>query len=174
MSKRYTVVVVAALLILPSLASAADKCPTELSQAKAMLSKATAAPTKAPRQLAGAKSQDIQAPRTGSQDIQAPRTGSQDIQAPRTGSQDIQAPRTGSQDIQAPRTGSQDIQAPRTGSQDIQAPRGQASKAISSSADEKARFDKVRKLISDAEVACKRGDMALSTSKAQEAMGLLK
>ena len=154
MSKRYTVVVVAALLILPSLASAADKCPTELSQAKAMLSKATAAPTKAPRQLAGAKSQDIQAPRTGSQDIQAPRTGSQDIQAPRTGSQDIQAPRTGSQDIQAPR--------------------GQASKAISSSADEKARFDKVRKLISDAEVACKRGDMALSTSKAQEAMGLLK
>ena len=134
MSKRYTVVVVAALLILPSLASAADKCPTELSQAKAMLSKATAAPTKAPRQLAGAKSQDIQAPRTGSQDIQAPRTGSQDIQAPR----------------------------------------GQASKAISSSADEKARFDKVRKLISDAEVACKRGDMALSTSKAQEAMGLLK
>jgi len=42
----------------------------------AMLTKATAASksttaSQAPRQLAGAESQDIQAPRTGSQDIQA-------------------------------------------------------------------------------------------------------
>jgi hypothetical protein len=176
MRKTCTMVIVAALLSAPPLAMAADKCPAELSQAKSMLGKATAASSKAgatpPRQLAGARAQDIQAPRTGSQDIQAPRTGSQDIQAPRTGSQDIQAPRTGSQDIQAPRTGSQDIQAPRAQAPkgkdtppDIQEPR---------SADNKARLDKARKLISDAEAACKKGDMALSTSKATEAMVLLK
>jgi hypothetical protein len=163
------------LLSVPSLVAAADKCPAELSQAKGMLGKATTAPSTtgatAPRQLAGAKTQDIQAPRTGSQDIQAPRTGSQDIQAPRTGSQDIQAPRASSQDVQAPRAGS-DIQAPRAqapkGSDtppDIQEPRG---------ADAKARLDKARKLISDSEAACKKGDMALSSGKAKEAMGLLK
>ena len=179
MRKTCTIVIVAALLGAPPLAIAADKCPAELSQAKSMFGKATAASSKAAAkpspQLAGARTQDIQAPRTGSQDIQAPRTGSQDIQAPRTGSQDIQAPRTGSQDIQAPRTGSQDIQAPRTGSQDIQAPRtGSQDIQAPRSADNKARLDKARKLISDAEAACKKGDMALSTSKATEAMALLK
>lgn len=204
MRKTCTMVIVATLLSVPPLAAAADKCPAELSQAKTMLGKATAAakPATPPRQLAGAKAQDIQAPRTGSQDIQAPRTGSQDIQAPRTGSQDVQAPRTGSQDIQAPRTGSQDIQAPRagaqnvqaprsgaqdiqaprTGAQDIQAPRAQAPKASDApqdiqaprTAEDKARLDKARKLVSESEAACKKGDMALSTSKAKEAMGLMK
>jgi hypothetical protein len=170
MRKTCTMVMVAALLSVPPLAGAADKCPAELSQAKAMLGKATATAKPAatpPRQLAGAKAQDIQAPRAG-QDIQAPRAG-QDIQAPRAG-QDIQAPRAG-QDIQAPRAG-QDIQAPRAQApkasdapQDIQPPRA---------ADDKARLDKARKLISDSEAACKKGDMALSTSKAKEAMGLMK
>jgi hypothetical protein len=156
MGKRMTVVIVAALLTVPPFASAADKCPTELSEAKAMLSKASASTKKsatasgqdvqAPRQLAGAKSQDVQAPR--GQDIQAPRA--QDVQAPRA--QDIQAPRA--QDVQAPRA--QDIQAPRS-------PEEQAS-----------RVTKARKLIADAEAACKKGDMALSANKANEAKGLLK
>jgi hypothetical protein len=156
MGKRMTLVIVAALLTVPSFASAADRCPTELSEAKAMLSKASASTKKsatasgqdaqAPRQLAGAKSQDVQAPR--GQDIQAPRA--QDVQAPR--GQDIQAPRA--QDVQAPRA--QDIQAPRS-------PEEQAS-----------RVTKARKLVADAEAACKKGDMALSANKANEAKGLLK
>ena len=82
----------------------------------------------------------------------------QDIQAPRA--QDIQAPRA--QDIQAPRA-----QAPKGSDTppDIQVPRGP---------DDKARLDNARKLISDSEAACKKGDMATSASKAKEAMGLLK
>ena len=148
-----TTAMLAALLIVPPLAWAAEKCPNELTQAKAMLGKATSASTNSqPSQhLAGAKTQDIQAPRA--QDIQAPR------------GQDVQAPRA--QDIQAPR--GQDIQAPRA--QDMQAPRGQT--AIASS-DNKARFDAVRKLIRESEAACKKGDMAASPSKAREAMELLK
>src|SRR4029434_47484 len=97
----------------PAFSSADTACP-EVDAAKAMLNQqASSGDVKAPRSLAGARSQDIQAPR--SQDVQAPR--SQDVQAPR--SQDVQAPR--SQDVQAPR--SQDVQAPR--SQDVQAPRSQ-------------------------------------------------
>jgi hypothetical protein len=192
MRKTCRIAIIAALLSVPPLASAADKCPAELSQAKTMLSKATAASSKtgattqASRQLAGAKAQDIQAPRA--QDVQAPRAQdtqaprAQDIQAPRA--QDIQAPRAQdvqaprAQDIQAPRA--QDIQAPRA--QDIQAPRAQAPKGsdtppdiqVPRGPDDKARLDNARKLISDSEAACKKGDMALSTSKAREAMGLLK
>jgi hypothetical protein len=70
MGKRMTLMIVAALLTVPPFASAADKCPTELTEAKAMLSKASASTKKsatasgqdaqAPRQLAGAKSQDVQ------------------------------------------------------------------------------------------------------------------
>ena len=166
MRKTRTMMIAASILSVPALATAADKCPAELSQAKAMLGKATTEASKtsatAPRQLAGARAQDIQAPRA--QDIQAPRA--QDIQAPRA--QDIQAPRA--QEIQAPRA--QDIQAPRA--QDIQAPRAQVTKGSDTGSDAKARLDKARKLINDSEAACKRGDMALSTSKAKEAMGLMK
>jgi hypothetical protein len=161
--------IVVALLGVPTLVPAADKCPAELAQAKSMLNKAAASAktgTTAPRQLAGARSQDVQAPRTGSQDVQAPRTSAQDVQAPRTGAQGVQAPRTGAQDVQAPRTGSQDVQAPRTGSQDVQAPRGQDQQA--------ARLDTARKLIGEAEAACKKGDMATSSSKAKEAIAQLK
>ena len=153
MHRTCTTAMLAALLIVPPLAWAAEKCPSELAQAKAMLGKATSARTNAQpsQKLAGAKQQDIQAPRA--QDIQAPR------------GQDIQAPRA--QDIQAPR--GQDIQAPKA--QDIQAPRGQTAKA---SPDDKARFDTVRKLIQESEAACKKGDMLASSSKAREAMELLK
>jgi hypothetical protein len=189
MRKTLTTGIIVALLGTPALASAADKCPAELAQAKSMLNKAAASAkttTTAPRQLAGARTQDVQAPRTASQDVQAPRTGSQDVQAPRTGAQDVQAPRTGSQDVQAPRTGSQDVQAPRTASQDVQAPRTtsqdvQAPRAMSQDVqaprgqDEQAtRLSNARKLIGDAEAACKKGDMATSSSKAKEAIAQLK
>jgi hypothetical protein len=76
---------------------AQTSCPAEVASAKAMLTQtAKSQDVQSPRALAGARSQDVQAPR--SQDIQSPR--SQDIQAPR--SQDIQSPR--SQDIQSPRS----------------------------------------------------------------------
>ena len=129
MHRTCTTAMLAALLIVPPLAGAAEKCPSELAQAKAMLGKATSARTNAQpsQKLAGAKQQDIQAPRE------------------------------------------QDIQAPKA--QDIQAPRGQTAKA---SPDDKARFDTVRKLIQESEAACKKGDMAASSSKAREAMELLK
>ena len=91
-----------------------------------------------------AKGQDIQAPRSPQASAQA-----QDVQAPR--SQDIQAPR--GQEIQAPR-GQQEIPVPR--GQDIQAPSRAAA------------------LVQEADAACKKGDMALSTRKAKEALGLLK
>src|SRR3989304_2098121 len=114
----------------PMVVEAASPCPPEVQAAKDLLGKqvAKSQDVQAPRSLAGARSQDVQAPR--GQDVQAPR--SQDIQAPR--GQDVQAPR--SQDIQAPRAGkAQDVQAPRGQdiqapsalgrSQDVQAPRGQ-------------------------------------------------
>ena len=95
---------------------------------------------------AQAKSQDIQSPRSQA------GARSQDIQAPRQ--QEIQAPRS-QQDIQAPRQ--QEIQAPRS-PQDIQAPRVKQATA----------------LVRQSEAACQKGDMALSTKKAREALGLLK
>ena len=111
------------LLGIPAVGQAADKCPPELTQAKAALKSAQAA--KAPLV---AKGQDIQAPRS-------PYAGA--------GAQDVQAPRA--QDIQAPRT--QDIQAPRV--------------------------KQAGGLVRESEAACKKGDMALSTRKATEALGLL-
>ena len=130
MFKVVRTLIIAALLSPPAIALAADKCPTELSEAKAMLGRATAASKGAPasgkeaqppRQLAGAKTQDVQAPRSSTQDVQAPRSSTQDVQAPRS-----------------------------------------------------ENIAKARKLITDSEAACKKGDTALSASKAKEAMGLLK
>lgn len=69
----------------------ATKCPPELAQARAK------------RAQAGAKSQEVQAPR--GQEVQAPR--GQEVQAPR--GQEVQAPR--GQEVQAPRA--QEIQAPK-------------------------------------------------------------
>jgi hypothetical protein len=83
------------------------------------------------------------------------------VQAPRSSTQDVQAPRSSTQDVQAPRDRPQDIQVPKT-----QAPRSQD--------DQASRIAKARKLISDSDAACKKGDMTLSASKAKEAMGLLK
>jgi hypothetical protein len=128
------------LLGIPAVGQAADKCPSELTQAKAALKSAQTA--KAPQI---AKGQEIQAPRSAYAGAKP-----QDVQAPRA--QDIQSPRT--QDIQAPR-GQQEIPVPR--GQEIQAP----------------RVKQARGLVKESEAACKKGDMALSTRKATEALGLL-
>ena len=141
----------------PAVAPAAATC-ADVETAKSMLKKQTVAmqSTQTPRSLAGARSQDVQAPRN--QDIQAPR--SQDVQAPR--SQDIQAPRN--QDVQAPR--SQDIQAPR--SQDVQAPRSQGVQAPRS-----VELKQAATLVKEADAACKAGNSSLATVKANAAMELL-
>jgi hypothetical protein len=161
----------------PMVVQAASPCPPEVQAAKNMLTKqvAKSQDVQAPRSLAGARSQDIQAPR--GQDVQAPR--GQDVQAPR--GQDIQAPRGKAvpeaprgQDVQAPR--GQDVQAPR--GQDIQAPRGQdiqAPRATTSTTIVQApRADKARILVNEAEAACKAGDMTKATDKAKAAMAILK
>jgi len=134
---------VAALVTLPSspMALAAEKCPPEVAEAKAMLTKATAAAKKAT-----ARGQEVQAPR------QLAAAKGQEVQAPR--GQDVQAPKQ--QEVQAPRGKQQDVQAPR--GQDIQAP----------------KLTNARKLVREAEAACKKGDMALSAGKAKEAMELLR
>ncbi len=77
------------------------------------------------------------------------------------GRRTFQAPR--SQDIQAPR--GQDIQSPRS-QQEIPVPRGQEIQA--------PRVKQAGGLVQESEAACKKGDMALSTRKAGEALGLLK
>lgn len=138
------------VLGIPAVGQAADQCPPELAQAKAALKTAQAPVKKAPQV---AKGQDIQTPRAQAgartPDVQAPRA--QDVQAPRA--QDIQSPRA--PDVQAPR-GQQEIPVPR--GQEIQAPRVKQAAA----------------LVQESEAACKKGDMALSTRTAQEALGLLK
>jgi hypothetical protein len=80
--------------------------------------------------------------------VQSPRA--QDIQSPRA--QDIQSPR--GQDIQAPR--GQEIQSPRS-QQEIPAP----------------RVKQAGTLVKESEAACKKGDLATSSRKAKEALGLL-
>src|SRR3990172_6404122 len=158
----------------PMVVEAASPCPPEVQAAKDLLGKqvAKSQDVQAPRSLAGARSQDVQAPR--SQDVQAPRGGkAQDVQAPR--GQDVQAPR--SQDIQAPRAGkAQDVQAPR--GQDVQAPRSQDIQAPRAGTTggtmvQAPRADKARILVNEAEAACKAGDMTKATEKAKAAMAVL-
>jgi len=75
--------------------------------------------------------------------------------------QEIQAPRSPKASARAP----QDIQAPRS-QQEIPVPRGQEIQA--------PRVTQAGGLVQESEAACKKGDMALSTRKAKEALGLLK
>jgi len=99
MRKLLALLSVTTMVALSATAGLAEtSCPPEVASAKAMLTQATAKSqeVQAPRSLAGARTQDIQAPR--SQELQAPRT--QELQAPRT--QELQAPRT--QELQAPRS----------------------------------------------------------------------
>jgi hypothetical protein len=89
--------------------------------------------------------------------VQAPR--GQDVQAPR--GQDVQAPR--GQDVQAPR--GQDVQAPR--GQDVQAPRNVAK-------GRSAALANARKLVNEAEAACKDADGQRAAANARAAIELLK
>jgi len=117
----------------------------------------------APRSLAGAR-QEVQAPR--GQEVQAPR--GQEVQAPR--GQEVQAPR--GQEVQAPR--GQEVQAPR--GQEVQAPRGQEVQAPRTMAGAKqpAGMSKASSLVSEAEAACKAGDMKTAKAKAEAAISAMK
>ena len=89
----------------------------------------------------------------------------QDIQAPRTlagARQEVQAPR--GQEVQAPR--GQEVQAPR--GQEVQAPRTMAG------AKQPAGMSKASSLVSEAEAACKAGDMKTAKAKAEAAISAMK
>jgi hypothetical protein len=133
----------AALGFLPVLAGA-QTCPPEVDEAKKLLTSLAA--KQPPRQLAGARGQDAQAPR--GQGAQAPR------------GQDAQAPR--GQDAQAPR--GQDAQAPR--GQDAQAPRDQQARGTT--------VTNASRLVKEAEGACKQGDNSRALANARAALELLK
>ena len=163
-------------LAFPLVTAAAD-CPAALTEAKSKLATArTALTPQAPRTLAGYQGSSGEAPR--GQDAQAPR--GQDAQAPR--GQDAQAPR--GQDAQAPRNApsariddaqsprGQDSQAPRTstGSSDTSQPAG----GVKSADPAEAKIATASKLISEAEQACQKGDMALSSQKANDALAALR
>jgi hypothetical protein len=79
--------------------------------------------------------------------MQAPRT-------PQPSTTDVQSPR--GQDMPASRT-------PQAGTGDVQSPRAAQGKIATA-----------QKLVNDAEQACKKGDMRLSSQKAKEAMAALK
>jgi hypothetical protein len=158
-----------------SVSSAQTSCPPEVAQAKSMIEQRQprTQDVNAPRSLAGARTQDVNAPRT--QDVNAPRSqGPQEVQAPRSlagaRTQDVNAPRTQdvnaprSQGVNAPRT--QDVNAPRT--QDVNAPRGQDGNAP------RADFSRATSLVREAEAACKAGNSSLASQKARAAMDLIK
>lgn len=127
-------------------------CPPEVATAKAMLNARGG-------DMRASRSQDVQAPR--SQDVQSPRN--QDIQSPR--SQDTQAPRN--QDVQSPR--SQDTQAPR--SQDVQSPRSQNPRSTAGSV---SATRQAETLVREAEAACRTGNTAEASEKAQAALEIMK
>jgi len=110
------------------------------------------------------RGQEVQAPR--GQEVQAPR--GQEVQAPR--GQEVQAPR--GQEVQAPR--GQEVQAPR--GQEVQAPRGQEVQAPRTMAGAKqpAGMSKASSLVSEAEAACKAGDMKTAKAKAEAAISAMK
>ncbi len=87
--KSLPVLVAAALVSLstPVIANAASPCPTEVKEARELLTvktkTATAKATQPSKSLAAVRQQDIQAPRASTQDVQAPRSSTQDVQAPR-------------------------------------------------------------------------------------------
>jgi hypothetical protein len=143
--------------IAPSAVFAQKECPPEVAQAQAKLKSVQAA---AKSKAVASGPQDVQAPRAQAgartQEVNAPRT--QEVNAPRT--QEVNAPR--SQGVQAPRT--QEVNAPRT--QDVTAPKKQGS--------DPSRVSKAETLVSQAQAACKKGDMAAASAKAKEALALLK
>jgi hypothetical protein len=188
-SLPFLVTVAIVSLSTPMIGSAASPCPPEVKEARELLTTktATSKTTQPPRAQAAARGQDVQAPR--GQDVQAPRGQNvqaprgqdvqaprgQDVQAPR--GQDVQAPR--GQDVQAPR--GQDVQAPRgqdvqsPRGQDVQAPRGQDVQAPRNAAKGRAAaLANARKLVGEAETACKDADGPRAAANARAAMELLK
>ena len=182
-----TVVSVAFFSAFVPMADAQSACPPEVTKAKEMLAQKSVAKgqdIQAPRTLAGARQevqaprgQEVQAPR--GQEVQAPR--GQEVQAPRTTTQqaprgqEVQAPRSlagARQEVQAPR--GQEVQAPR--SQEVQAPRGQEVQAPRTMAGAKqpAGMSKASSLVSEAEAACKAGDMKTAKAKAEAAISAMK
>jgi hypothetical protein len=156
-------------LAAPVIANAAPPCPPEVKEARALLTTKTASASKATQpsktQAAARGQQDIQAPR-GQQDVQAPR-GQQSVQAPR--GQDVQQPR--GQDVQEPR--GQGVQAPR--GQDVQQPRGQDVEEPRNVAKGRAAaLTNARRLVNEAEAACKDADSARASANARAALDLLR
>ncbi len=138
----------AVMLASPAITSAASPCPPEVKEAKALLTAKAATAGKAtqpPKSQAAARGQDTQAPR--GQDTQAPR--GQDVQAPRT--KDHPEPPT------EPLPRGQDVQAPRN------VGRGRA-----------AALTNARKLVAEAETACKDADSRRALANAHAAIELLK
>src|SRR5437867_3701559 len=185
-----TVVSVAFFSAFVPMADAQSACPPEVTKAKEMLAQKSVAKgqdIQAPRTLAGAR-QEVQAPR--GQEVQAPR--GQEVQAPRGHAaqapggpdaaappgQEVQAPRgpevqaPRGQEVQAPR--GQEVQAPR--GQEVQAPRGQEVQAPRTMAGAKqpAGMSKASSLVSEAEAACKAGDMKTAKAKAEAAISAMK
>src|SRR5438093_1091580 len=185
-----TVVSVAFFSAFVPMADAQSACPPEVTKAKEMLAQKSVAKgqdIQAPRTLAGARQevqaprgQEVQAPRgqevqaPRGQEVQAPR--GQEVQAPRA--QEVQAPR--GQDVEAPRgvdvqaSRGQEVQAPR--GQEVQAPRGQEVQAPRTMAGAKqpAGMSKASSLVSEAEAACKAGDMKTAKAKAEAAISAMK
>jgi len=153
--KSLPVLVAAALVSLstPVSANAASPCPTEVKEARELLTAktktATAKSTQPSKSLAAVRQQDIQAPRASTQDVQAPRSSTQDVQAPRT--KDHPEPPQGP----APR--GQDVQAPRN------VAKGRAT-----------ALTNARRLVAEAETACKDADSQRALANAHAALELLK
>jgi hypothetical protein len=164
--KSLPLLVAAALVSLstPVIANAASPCPTEVKEARELLTAktktATTAKTTQPsKSLAAVRQQDIQAPRASTQDVQAPRSSVQDVQAPRSSTQDVQAPRT--KDHPEP------PQGPAPHGQDVQAPRNVAKGRATA-------LTNARRLVAEAETACKDADGERALANAHAALELLK
>ena len=80
-------------------------------------------------------------------------------------SQDVQAPR--SQDVQSPRN--QDVQSPRN--PDVQAPRSQDPRSTAGSV---SATRQAQALVREAEAACRSGNTAEASEKAQAALEIMK
>jgi hypothetical protein len=174
--KSLPVLVAAALVSLstPVIANAASPCPTEVKEARELLTAktktvTTAKTTQPSKSLAAVRQQDIQAPRASTQDVQAPRASTQDVQAPRASTQDVQAPRSSTQDVQAPRTKDhpEPPQGPAPRGQDVQAPRNVAKGRATA-------LTNARRLVAEAETACKDADSQRALANAHAALELLK
>jgi hypothetical protein len=146
-SRSLCVAVALVSMSMPAIVSAAPVCPPEVKEARDLLTAKTATAQKVPRSQAAARSQETQAPRE--QVVQAPR--GQETQAPR--GQETQAPR--GQETQAPR--GQETQAPRN------AAKGRAT-----------TLTNARRLVNEAEAACKDADNARASSNARAAIELLR